>query len=84
MQKNKEKPISVDKMTFWKPRCPNGKLIIFFLKTGFNKNENLQEFSEHHFGATWSIFVPFLTPSDFEMGPQIDNFQNKSKNNERK
>ena len=22
-----------------------------------------------HFGATWSILVPFLTPSDFEGGP---------------
>jgi hypothetical protein len=27
-----------------------------------------------HFGATWSILVPFVTPSDFEGGPQIDHF----------
>jgi hypothetical protein len=33
-----------------------------------------------HFGATWSILVPFLTPSDFEGGPKIDHFwKNKKK-----
>ena len=35
-------------------------------------------------GGAWTILVPFLTPSDFEGGPKIDSFLNKSKNNEKK
>jgi hypothetical protein len=37
------------------------------------------------FGAFWSILVPFLTPSDFEGGPQIDRFwKNQKKMRKRK
>ena len=37
-----------------------------------------------HFGTTWRILVPFWTPSDFEEGPQIDNFWKQSQTNQKK
>ena len=54
-----------------------------FVKTGFKKVKKEQEISEHHFGATWSILVPFLTPSDFEGGSKINYFWKQSKKNEK-
>jgi hypothetical protein len=48
-----------------------------FVKTGFETSRPkgasaIRLFQM--FGAFWSILVPFLTPSDFEGGPQIDRF----------
>ena len=49
-----------------------------------NKNKTSAIMFFQHFGATWSIGVPFLIPSDFEVGPKIDHFLKQSKTNEKK
>ena len=58
-----------------------------FVKTGFeNKLQSRHTHTQNfeHFGATWSILVPFWIPSDFEGVPKSTIFEQKYKKNEKK
>ena len=58
-----------------------------FVKTGFETRRPKGASAIilfQHFGATWSILVPCLTPSDFEAGLQIDYFWKIAKKNKKK